>query len=68
TQPRHIALLDCASRAWSVAFAAALAAHPRIRAISSFDEYGSNSLCLLAARVDQAQLQPALLARGDAAQ
>ncbi|MGJ5691578.1 hypothetical protein, partial [Pseudomonas aeruginosa] len=28
TQPRHIALLDCASRAWSVAFAAALAAHP----------------------------------------
>ncbi|WP_185957976.1 hypothetical protein [Pseudomonas aeruginosa] len=50
TQPRHIALLDCASRAWSVAFAAALAAHPRIRAISSFDEYGSNSLCLLAAR------------------
>ena len=43
TQPRHIALLDCASRAWSVAFAAALAAHPRIRAISSFDEYGSNS-------------------------
>ena len=45
TQPRHIALLDCASRAWSVAFAAALAAHPRIRAISSFDEYGSNSLC-----------------------
>ncbi|MDF5992106.1 aminotransferase class V-fold PLP-dependent enzyme [Pseudomonas aeruginosa] len=68
TQPRHIALLDCASRAWSVAFAAALAAHPRIRAISSFDEYGSNSLCLLAARQQRGLELRLIDARGDAAQ
>ncbi|MDF5935467.1 aminotransferase class V-fold PLP-dependent enzyme [Pseudomonas aeruginosa] len=68
TQPRHIALLDCASRAWSVAFAAALAAHPRIRAISSFDEYGSNSLCLLAARQQRGLELRLIGARGDAAQ
>ncbi|MDF5827048.1 aminotransferase class V-fold PLP-dependent enzyme [Pseudomonas aeruginosa] len=67
-QPRHIALLDCASRAWSVAFAAALAAHPRIRAISSFDEYGSNSLCLLAARQQRGLELRLIDARGDAAQ
>lgn len=48
-QPHQIALLDSASHAWASAMSAVLAASDDVHVVSTHDEYGSNSLCLLAA-------------------
>ncbi|MFT4266331.1 MAG: aminotransferase class V-fold PLP-dependent enzyme [Xenophilus sp.] len=49
-QPHQIALQDSASHAWSTALASVLATGSDVHVVSTHDEYGSNSLCLLAAR------------------
>lgn len=48
--PGQVALLDSAGHAWSTAMEAVLAAGREVHVVTSNDEYGSNSLCLLAAR------------------
>ena len=47
--PGQVALLDSAGHAWSTAMEAVLAAGREVHVVTSNDEYGSNSLCLLAA-------------------
>lgn len=48
--PRQVALLDSAGHAWSTAMGALLATGREVHVVTSNDEYGSNSLCLLAAQ------------------
>jgi len=48
-RPHQIALLDSASHAWAKAMASVLATADDVHVVSTRDEYGSNSLCLLAA-------------------